>query len=185
MNISLAITIPDDVKRTLASAIERHESQAVKARWVERDQLQFPIVTVGEVSPAFVPHITEAITGICAETPAFPVHACGFGFFGTKRFPKSVWAAVDPEPRMFDLYENIWDEIRKFGFTKPVEDYRPHILLGTFPGGTKNRALIDALDEDQEIEFGCWNANRLTFYDCKSGKRGIIHRKVNQLPFGG
>ena len=183
MNITLAITIPDEVKRTLADAIERFEPLAQGTLWVERDQLQLPLVTIGDTSPAFVPHITEAITTICAESPAFPVHVYGFGFYGTKRFPHNVWAAVDPQDEMDNLYEAIWNAIERFGFRKPVEDYRPHILLGSCRGGVKNRELVDALDTDEDIESGSWSARKLTIYDCKSSKRGKVHRKVNQLPF--
>lgn len=183
MNISLAVTIPDEVKRTIAAAIARHEPVAERGRWVERDQLQFAIVTVGEVAPAFVPHITEAVAELCSGTQPFPVHACGFGFYGTKRFPHNVWAAVDPEPAMSALYESLWKVVSPFGFSKPREDFRPHIILGTFPGGVKNRRLIDALDADEEIEFGVWRATRLTIYDCRSDKRGKSYRKITQLPF--
>jgi len=183
MNISLSITIPDSVKHALADAIDRFTDLAEGTRWVERDQLQLPIVTIGEVSPAFVPHITEAVTDICSQSPSFPIHVYGFGFFGTKRFPHNVWAAVDFIQEMDDLYEEIWGAVQKFGFEKPVEDYRPHILLGSCLGGVKNRKLIDALDADDNIEFGSWIAKKMTIYDCKTSKRGKVYRKVNQLPF--
>ena len=181
MNISLAITIPDEVKHTLADAIERFQPHAEGTRWVERDQLQLPIVTIGEVSPAFVPHITDAVTKVCSSSPALAVHVYGFGFYGTKRFPHNVWAAVDPLEEMDTIYESIWDAITKFGFRKPDEEYRPHILLGSCHGGVKNRALIDAIDADEEIEIGTWMASKLTLYDCKSSKRGKVHKKLNQL----
>lgn len=184
MYISLAITIPDEVKRTLAAAIERFQPHAEGTRWEERDQLQLPIVTIGKISRAFLPHITEAVTEICNDYSAFPVHAYGFGFFGTKRFPHNVWAAVDPSEIMNDLYEALWAPIAKFGFKKPVEAYRPHIRLGSCKGGVKNRALIDAMDADEEMEMGSWEARALTIYDCKMGKRGKVHKKLVQVALG-
>ncbi len=184
MNISLAITIPDETKRRLASAIERHADAAVKARWAERDQLQFPIVTVGETATAFLPHLSEAFTGLCAEAKPFPVHVYGFGFFGSKRFPHSVWAAVDPVEEMFEIYDRAWRRIEQFGFTKPTQEFRPHIILGTFRGGVKNRNLIDELDADTDIEFGTWQITRLAIYDCREKKRGRSYRKLDQFPLG-
>ncbi|MFO7937753.1 MAG: RNA 2',3'-cyclic phosphodiesterase [Kiritimatiellia bacterium] len=185
MNISLAISIPDEIKHTLADAIERHSPAAKDVRWTERDRLQFPLVDIGEISPAFLPHITDTTEKICARSPAFPVHVYGFGFYGTKRFPHNIWAAVDPRDEMDNLYEAIWDSIEKFGFKKPVEDYRPHILLGSCLGGVKNRKLIDALDADEDADFGSWTAGKLTVYDCKSSKRGKVYRKIKQLPLLG
>ena len=184
MNVSLAITIPDEIKHTLSAASARHADAAVSARWVERDHLQFPIVNIGAVAPSFVPHITEAITGICRSAASFPVHVYGFGFYGSKRFPHSVWAAVEPEDAMFDLYEKLWGAVSQFGFTKPKEEFRPHIILATFPGSAKNRPLLDALDADEDIEFGVWHATRLAIYDCRVGRNGRSYRKLDQLPLG-
>jgi 2'-5' RNA ligase len=181
MNLSLAVTIPEDVKRKLAAAIERLAPEAEDTLWTERDQLQLPIVTVGEIAPAFVPHITAALSKICAHTPVFPLHLYGYGFFGTKRFPHNAWAAVDSSEVLTNMHTEIWDALKKFGFEKPDEDYLPHVMLGICKAGIRNKRLVDAMDEDHDCEFGLWDVKKITLYDCKTSNRGKVHRKVNQI----
>ncbi len=185
MNISLAVTIPEEVKLNLAAAMERLMPLAQETLWVERDQLQFPIATIGEISPAFVPHITAAVSQICAHTPSFPTRIYGYGFFGTKRFPHQIWAAPTPPEVLTAIYAEIWTSLIKFGFEKPVEANCPHILLGICKAGIKNQTLIEAMDADETCEFGAWEVKKLTLYDCKTSKRGKIYRKVNQIPLLG
>ena len=181
MNISIAVTIPEEVKRKLAMAIERLEPVAEETLWEERDQLQLPIIAVGELAPAFVPHITAALEKICVRTAPFPIHVSGFGFHGTKRFPHNVWAAVDPVPALDQIYEEIWEVLTKFGFDKPAEDLIPHIVLGICKVGIRNRELVEAMDVDPDYEFGCWDVKKVTLYDCRTSRRGKVHRKVNQI----
>jgi 2'-5' RNA ligase len=185
MNISIAVTIPEEVKRNLAAAIERLQPVAHETLWTERDQLQLPIVTIGEIAPAFLPHVTAAATAICAHTPAFPISVTGYGFFGSKRFPHRVWAAIDPPTVLDAMYEEIWNAMRGFGFEKPGELVQPHIVLGICKTGIKNQILVEAMDADEECEFGAWDVRKVTLYDCKTGKNGKVYRKVNQIPLIG
>ena len=185
MNISLAVTIPEEVKRNLAAAIERLAPVAEETLWVERDQLQLPIVTVGEIAPAFVPHITGAVNKICAHIPPFPIHISDFGFFGTKRFPHKVWAGVDARKVLNSMYTEIWDSLKGFGFEKPDEELHPHIMLGICKAGIRNQRLVETMDADEKYEFGAWNVKKVTLYDCRSSKRGKVHRKVNQIFLAG
>jgi 2'-5' RNA ligase len=152
MNISLAVTIPDEVKYSLA---------------------------------AFVPHITSAVSTVCANTAAFPIHASNFGFYGTKRFPHNVWAAIDVTEVLTELYEAIWNAMKTFGFKKPDEEFHPHIVLGICKTGIKNQPLTDAMHADEKYDFGAWDVKKVTLYDCKTSKRGKVHRKVNQIPLLG
>ena len=185
MNISLAVTIPEDVKRNLAAAIERLSPVAEDTLWIERDQLQLPIVTVGEIAPAFVPHITGAVSKTCAHIPPFPIRISDFGFFGTKRFPHNIWAAVDAPDLLNSMYTEIWESLKNFGFEKSVEELHLNILLGICKTGVRNQRLIEAMDVDEEHEFGAWDVKKVTLYDCKSSKRGKVHRKVNQIFLAG
>jgi len=185
MNLSLAVTIPEEVKRKLAESIAKMMPLAAETLWVERDQLQLPIATIGEISPAFVPHITAAVTQICAHTPAFPIRIYGYGFFGTKRFPHKVWAAPTPPEALTAIYAKVWKALTTFGFEKPDEEIAPHILLGICKAGIKNQSLLEAMDADEECEFGTWEVKKLTLYDCKTSKRAKVYRKVNQIPLLG
>jgi len=185
MNISLAVTIPDDVKYSIAAAIERMTPVAEETLWTERDQLQLPIVTIGEVAPAFVPHITSAVSKVCTLTPAFPIEVCNFGFYGTKRFPHNIWAAIKCSEIITNLYEEIWAGMKTFGFEKPDAEFHPHIVLGICKAGIRNHTLTATLNEDDKCDFGSWNVKKVTLYDCKVSKRGKVYRKLNQIPLIG
>ncbi|MDD2599068.1 MAG: RNA 2',3'-cyclic phosphodiesterase [Kiritimatiellae bacterium] len=185
MNISLAVTIPEEVKYNLAAGIQRLKPVTLETLWVERDQLQLPIVTIGEIAPAFYPHIAEVTNEICEQFAAFTLSIFGYGFLGTKRFPHQLWAAVTPAEPLVAMHNELWKAVAKFGFKKPESPLTPHVLLGICKTGIRNLSAVEAMDADENCEFGTWDVKRVTLYDCKTSKRGKVYRRVNQFPLGG
>lgn len=179
MRVFLAITPPDDVKALLAAAVQRFSPVATDVTWYKRDQLHLTLAFLSEVSPAILPHLTAAAERVCAARPAFPCRAAGFGFFGIKRNPKVLWAGVDPTPELESLHEGLWVELKKFGYENREDDFRPHITLGRSRDAARNRALIDAMDGDQEADFGEWAVKRVTLYESRLTPRGPVYRTLS------
>ncbi|MFA7173628.1 MAG: RNA 2',3'-cyclic phosphodiesterase [Kiritimatiellia bacterium] len=185
MHISLAVTIPEEVKLNLAAGIKRLEPVTRETLWVERDQLQLPIVEIGEIAPAFYPHIAAATAKICGQFAAFTLRMYGYGFLGTKRFPHQLWAAVTPAKPLIAIHDELWKALTNFGFEKPLVKMTPHVLLGICKTGIRNLSVVEAMDADEDCEFGTWDVQRVALYDCKTSKRGKVYRRVNQFPLGG
>lgn len=185
MNITVAVTIPEEVKLNLAAAIKRLAPLTAETLWVERDQLQLPIVEIGEIAPAFLPHVTATTAKLCEQVAAFSLRVYGYGFLGTKRFPHQLWAGVTPAEPLVAIHDELWRALTQFGFEKPTKEMTPHILLGICKTGIKNLNAIEAMDEDENCEFGGWDVKRVALYDCKTSKRGKSYRRLNQFSLDG
>ena len=180
MRVFLAIAVPDGVKAQLLKAIERLAPAATDVKWSTKDQFHLTLAFLGEVSPAILPHVREAIARVCSGKPAFTCHAYGLGFFGSKRNPQTVWAGVDPVPELETLQENLCAQLKKFGFENKEADFRPHITLGRCRESARNHDLIRAMDADEDIEFGEWEATRITLYESRLTPRGPVYRNLGQ-----
>jgi len=182
MRAFLAITLPDDVKAGLAAAIERLAPAARDVKWCTREQFHLTLAFLGEVAPAILPHVTAAVERVCAALPAFTCRAYGLGFFGNKRNPKTLWAGIDPSPELDDLHEGLWTELKRFGFDKQENLFRPHVTLGRCREGARNHALIEAMDADEDVAFGEWVVRRVTLYESRLTPRGALYRNLAQAP---
>ena len=182
MRAFLAITIPDEIKAQLSAAIKRFTPVAVDVKWCNKDQMHLTLAFLGEVAPAILPHVTAAANRVCTAFPAFDCRAYGLGFFGTKRNPKTLWAGVDPSSELDALYEGLWKELKKFGFENDEQDFRPHITLGRCRESTRNLPLIEAMDEDTEVEFGEWTVKRVTLLESRLTPRGPVYHALDHAP---
>jgi len=185
MRIFFAIPVPDDVKTALCDAAERLVPLASGVTWCKRDQLHITLIFLGEIAPPILSHVTAAADHVCATLPPFDCHAQGWGIFGTKRMPRTLWAGVDPSPELDALHERLWSELKKYGFKNEAPDFRPHITLGRCHGDANNRNVVEAMDADEQTEFGVWAVKGVTLYESRLTPRGALYRKLNQSPLLG
>jgi 2'-5' RNA ligase len=178
MRVFFAIPVSDEIKAALSAAVQRLAPLASDVRWCVRDQFHVTLVFLGEVAPSFLPHVAAAMDRVCASTPSFDCRAYGFGFFGSKRNPQTLWAGIDLTPELDALYERLWGELKKFGFKNEEKAFRPHVMLGRCRETVNNRAVVDAMDADEAVAFGAWPVSRVTLYESRLTPRGAIHRTL-------
>ncbi|MEI6646480.1 MAG: RNA 2',3'-cyclic phosphodiesterase [bacterium] len=185
MRSFIAITIPDVVKTQLQAAVKRLTPHAVDVAWYSVTQFHLTITFLGETSPAILPHVSSALTRICATVQPFTCRAYGFGYFGTKRNPKVIWAGVDPMPELDMLHEAIGSELKRFGLKTEEDEFRPHITLGRCQERARNHPLVDVMNEDERIAFGSWPVSSLTLCESRVMPKGSIYPLINRFQFGG
>lgn len=184
MRIFIAIAIPDEVKSTLASATQRLAPFASDAKWCGRDHFHITLAFLGEIVPSFLPHVTTAVTRACESVPPFSCHAYGFGFFGSKRNPRTLWAGIDPSLEMKELYDRLWAELKKYGFKNEESELRPHVTLARCRESVNNKAVVEAMDADDAIEFGSWLVSRVTIFESRLTPRGPVYRTAERVMLG-
>lgn len=184
MRSFISIAIPDAVKAKLQAAVKRLAPQAVDVSWCTVGQFHLTIAFLGETSPAILPHVSAAVARICATSVPFTCRAYGLGFFGTKRNPKVIWAGVDPIPQLGALHEAIATELKRFGFKIEEDEFRPHITLGRCLERSRNHPLVEAMEEDESIDFGSWPVTSLTMYESRLTPKGAVYATLNRFQFG-
>ena len=184
MRTFIAITLPQETKTALVAAIQRLAPVAVDVSWCNVNQLHLTLTFLGEIAPAILPHLSTALTRVCATLPPVPCRAYGFGFFGNRRNPKTIWAGVDLSPEMDTLHSALWQELKRFGFKTDEDLLRPHITLGRCKERAKNQALIAAMDADTEPDFGTWVATDITLYESRPSPKGSLYSPLNKFRLG-
>lgn len=184
MRSFIAIAIPEAVKAKLQAAVKRLTPHAVDVSWGTVTQLHFTLAFLGETSPAILPHVSTAVARICATAAPFTCRAYGLGFFGTKRNPKVIWAGVDPIPELGALHEAIATELNRFGFKIEEDEFRPHITLGRCPERARNHPLVEAMEEDECVNFGSWPVTGLTLFESRPTTKGAVYATLNRFQFG-
>lgn len=183
MRLFIAIELADAVKGKLSEAIGRFKSVAPTVKWCEPHQLHLTMAFLGEVSPAFLPHLKSALENFCATGRPFDISVYGLGYFGTKRAPRSVWAGVTPTPELMEAQERVVKELLRFGLKEMTRDFRPHVTLGRIRDAGRQDELITAMQEEVTIDFGQWQAGGLTLFESTLTPKGSRYRVLLRAPF--
>jgi len=185
MRSFIAIAIPDTVKVQLSAAVKRLEPHATDVTWCTKDQFHLTLAFLGEISPAILPHLYEKLPQLCATIQPFRCRTFGYGFFGTKRNPKTIWVGAEPVQELEALNEALCEMLNRFGFKLESETFRPHITLGRCKERARNHPLVLAMDEEEQLDFGSWSADGLTLFESRLTPKGSIYLKLNRFPFSG
>jgi 2'-5' RNA ligase len=184
MRVFLAIAVPDEIKSAFVPVIQRLTPLASDVKWCDRDQFHVTLAFLGEVAPSILPHVTAATDRVCASVPSFVCRAYGLGFFGTKRNPRTLWAGIDPAPELGELHGRLRAELKKYGFREGEAELRPHVTLGRCRESVNNRAVVEAMDADGDVDFGSWTVSRVTLYESRLTPRGALYRALSRSALG-
>jgi 2'-5' RNA ligase len=185
MRSFIAIAIPDSVKLQLQNSVKLLMNQGVDVTWCTKDQFHLTLAFLGETSPAILPHISEKLTQLCATVQPFTCRAYGYGFFGSKRNPKTLWVGAEPVRELGRLNESLWEMLKKFGFQTEPDAFRPHITLGRCKERARNHPLVLAMDEAEQVDFGSWLVDGITLFESRVTPKGALYSKLNRFQFGG
>lgn len=183
MRLFIAIELPTEVRHRLAAACAPFQSLAENATWTRSDQLHLTLAFIGDAAPTFLPHLENTLDSACAAVPAFACRATGFGFFGSRRNPTVLWAGVEPADRLEEIHEHLWHALEPLGYEKPSSRFHAHLTLARCRERSKNKAVLDAMDETDATDFGAWTPPSITLFESRQKQRGVEYRPVHRAAF--
>ncbi len=151
MRLFIAVGIPGDIRRKLASAQKRIGDGGGKIKWVEEENLHVTLKFLGEVEEGKVIGIKEALKSV--KHDPFRCEVKGFGAFPNEEHIKVLWAGVEPGRAFMNLHEGIDNALEPFGFGKDMR-FHPHITLGRVRLVRDRENLRSAVDGMKSQNFG-------------------------------
>ena len=90
----VALLLPDGVRTGLAAVSEELRAQTRGLAWVPPENLHLTLRFLGEVGPATLEHVRDAVAAAAAAVAPFTVSLGGLGGFPAGRAPRVLWASV-------------------------------------------------------------------------------------------
>ncbi len=152
-------------------------------RRVPPENMHLTLLFLGEVPE---PLLEEAHHGFAAIRAApFAIDLAGLGLFGGDR-PRSVHAAVRPEPRLDRLQARIETAARRAGLAPEARRFVPHVTLARFrPHEADLPRLAAALAGAGEPRFGPLAVERFVLYRSHLGRTAAHYEELATYPLAG
>jgi len=182
MRLFVAIAIPEPTRRRIVESVRPFASLATQTTWCRSEQLHITLAFIGDVAPAFLPHLRQTLDEVCAGVTALPCRVAHYGYFGSSRQPKVIWAGVEPAFELTLLHEQLWRALRKLGYQEKGTSFHPHVTLARCKGGAINKALLAEMERNEDDVFGEWLVDKVTLFASKPSPRGSIYRALNTSP---
>ena len=156
MRAFIAVEIQDD---TILDAIAKIQSEfKIKATAVNKKNMHFTLLFLGEVSEETVSSIKEALGTISFKR--FDVEFTHVGAFPNSRSPRVIWIGVDDQSsrQLVDLASQVEKKLAPLGF-RPDKPFKPHLTIFR----VKNRIddISGTIERFKKVDLGKYTMTEL------------------------
>ncbi len=129
MRLFIGIFVDKTLFEGVFGRIKEEFREAVRAKWVEKDNLHFTVQFLGEADDAALGAILDSAGDDFREYNS-PLEISGLSAFPNTRGPRVLYADVfNPEGSLFAAQAAIQGKMKKLGFKPEGRKYVPHITL--------------------------------------------------------
>ena len=160
----------EEVLAKLAAVQKLLRETGADLKFVEPQNIHVTMRFLGDISPAMVDKIHEALKNV-KFTP-FVIKLCGLGVFPSLNYPRVVWAGMTiGADQLKSIYEQLEPQIRALGFAADDHGFSPHLTIARVRSAAAKQHLAELVTKKADYEFGMINA------DCLRLKRSQLSPK--------
>ncbi len=171
----VAIDIPSSIKEELTG----WRISMRGARWARLDQMHLTLAFLGEQRLDLYHEICESLERI-AFTP-FELKFHKVGYFGSRKSPRTLWAAIGDSPQIIALQKRVSAQCRELGIEIEARKFRPHLTLARLDGASYEDVgrFLQMFSLSRSATF---TVDSFTLFSSKLLPRGAVYRIEQEYP---
>lgn len=152
------------------------------ARWSRREQMHLTLRFIGEVDEAQFAAIHKALTR--ARVPPFNMALRGVGQFPPRGAPRVLWAGVQAEAGLGQLYAQIQAALRTAGIAEDTRPYAPHVTLARLKAAPPPESVRQFMRRHAGYESAAIAVDAFTLYSSVLAPGGAVYHVEARYTLG-
>jgi len=187
VRLFVALEIPSAVRDNLAALIKElgtleTPSPGRKARWVRPANLHVTLKFIGEIPPAKLDAIRDALSTVRSEQPAY-LRFRGLGFFPSEKRSRVLWASIEGPPNLVTLVGDIDERLETLGVARERRPFTPHLTLARFEPPGISEKLGARVRENVTRDFGVLRTSEFHLIESKLEPSGAEYTTLQSFRF--
>jgi len=180
----IAIEIPETIKKSIAVIIDNLKKSDSDVKWVSEENIHITLQFLGETEESLISDIKDALYKILAPYSPFYIKIADVGCFPSGKRPRVIWVGMEECKSLVNLYEDISNEMVKFGYQKEERGFTPHVTIGRVKSSRNMRELLIRLDELKVTDFPDFEAQNIKLMKSELKPSGAKYYSLAEIPFG-
>jgi RNA 2',3'-cyclic 3'-phosphodiesterase len=127
----IAIEIPAEIKKAIAvQTASLHADTGRAVRWVSPENIHLTLKFLGELGPANVGLLSQAVQAVCSQQAPFKITVSGLGSFPNLHQPRVIWVGLQAPPDLDRLQRKIDVAAARLGYTAEDKPFSAHLTIG-------------------------------------------------------
>jgi len=128
----IAVEIPAEIQSTIALAVAPLQKALPRPimRWVTSQNVHLTLKFLGNVSPANLERLAEALEVEVVAHEPFSMSVGGLGTYPNPRRVRVVWIGLDAPPALNVLLHGVEAAAERLGYPSEDRPFSPHLTIG-------------------------------------------------------
>jgi 2'-5' RNA ligase len=185
--IFIAVDIPDEARRIIASYIEelRRRFANVRVGWERPEKLHLTLKFIGQIDDKTLEELSRAVGEAVIRINRFDAILGGTGSFPSPKNPRVLWIGLPGDEGKFAELAKVVDGVcERFGIETEKRKFHPHLTIGRIkdPAGARELGEFH-LKQDPISER--LKVTEVTVYESKLAPTGSSYFKLARYPLEG
>lgn len=166
MRLFTALSLPLEIVERLDGFITEWKLIA-RLRWSLVENLHVTTKFIGDWPGERLDELRERLP---RDRPAPRVDVRGIGFFPNDRFPKVLFARVEPDVRLEHLARATDQAMNELGVPAEKHPYHPHVTLARIPSSVRLHGLRERIANLGLGEIGSYTPSEYSLFESRAGQ---------------
>jgi RNA 2',3'-cyclic 3'-phosphodiesterase len=183
----IAIELPTEIQQAIAQATAPLQKALPKplVRWVAPQNLHLTLKFLGDVSPANLELLAEALKTDAGDCPEFSMEVGGIGAFPNPRRARVIWIGLEAPPALATLQRTIEAAAARLGYAREEREFSPHLTLGRVgqsAGSGDLQKIRAALEATKVGRLGSVRVEAVHIFKSDLQPTGSVYTHLYALP---
>lgn len=175
MRLFIALPIPTFAKQQLLDL-----KRPIKGfRWQQENQIHLTLKFLGETDLEIIQELKTNLQSIVV--PAFSITINGLGYFPRGKRPKVLWAGVNENELLAELYMEVQKACSELGFETESRSFKPHVTIARMKKVLR-KDVISFVKEQQRFRIPDIAVNEFVLYESQLNAGGARHSRLKTFP---
>lgn len=185
MRLFIALSLSEKQKNELHRLQQSINGYLEGVKWVSPEGMHLTLKFLGEVEPARIEAIVEAMAEAALTVEPFDFSFGGGGAFPSLQKARVIWAGLRGEVgKVAALASSLEAALVQKGFPAETRAFTPHLTLGRLrhplPGEKINKFIAEAQTFSTELT----RARAITLYQSRLSRQGATYSVLRQMKIG-
>ncbi len=186
MRAFLGLSLPEDVRASLAALQRALAASQADVKWVEPPNLHVTLTFLDEISDAQRHAIERLVARVAGHEEPFLLGLGSLGAFPSLESPRVVWVGLtEGSARLARLAEAIEREGGAISLGRGERSFAPHLTLGRVRSPRRRDALAQQLRTAAWQPPAPWRVTAVTFYQSILTANGPRYAMLAEVPLTG